>query len=252
MPKRRFVAMNPDIPILCPSKRRKDEPLCSAGILVSNEKDARRILSSLGNGKEKREPLFTSQCIYKTVGAHVIAIVSPILGAPLVGMVLETLIAKEIPQFLYIGSAGSFSSKLQIGDLLVAESAFCQEGTSLQYGGEFGQPVLCNETYCRTIIMLLDKLNVSFHKGALVTTDAPFRETINFLNSFEKRGALAIEMEVSALYKVAEYYQCTACAILCISDMLINNSWQSGFSSKAYIQGQDAFAKIVLSWINSL
>ena len=242
--------MNSDTSYLRPRKRKEKDPFCSAGVLVSTLKDAREILSNLGNGTEKTVSMLIATCVYKQVGKTNIAVVAPVLGAPMAAMILEMLIAKEIDQFLYVGSAGSISDVIGVGDILLVKGAFCQEGTSKHYGGGFDEKTDGTKSFLKQMECFLQNRSISFTTGDVVSTDAPYRETPYFIEKYQKKGAIGVEMEVSALYRVAQYYGKKICALLCISDTIRKKGWQGGFTSVAYRDGNRQMTDVISSWIS--
>ena len=66
---------------------------------------------------------------------------------------------------------------------------------------------------------------VAYTVNKICTTDAPFRETFELIDSLREDNAIAIEMEVSAVFSVAQFRNVQAAALVVISDELRDKQW---------------------------
>ncbi len=72
-----------------------------------------------------------------------------------------------------------------------------------------------------------------------------FRETREAVVSFQERGVLAVEMELSALLSVGMFHDVDVSALLVVSDELSSLTWKPGFKSDRFKQGRNDAASIV-------
>jgi len=89
-----------------------------------------------------------------------------------------------------------------------------------------------SDTESRTIdcpsYSYFEKLNeLGFKQGKFVSTDAPFRETIEKHNVWTDAGCTIIDMETAALYAFANYNKAKAVSIGIAGDSIANNEWHS-------------------------
>jgi len=154
----------------------------------------------------------------------------PFLGAPHAVMGMEKLIALGANRIWVLGWCGSLQSHLRIGDLVVPANALSEEGTSQHYPIG-GMPPVAAEELNRMIEDALHKNGRSFSKGEVWTTDAPYRETPEKVEFYQKKGVLAVEMEMSALMTLALYRGVKLGGLLVVSDELFNLKWHTGFSN---------------------
>ena len=75
----------------------------------------------------------------------------------------------------------------------------------------------------------LRSLDLSFHSGAIVSTDAPYRETSSWLDRNQKKGIDFVDMETSAVFALAEFYGIQAAALMIVSDELTGIQWKTSF-----------------------
>ena len=156
-----------------------------------------------------------------------LALAGPLLGAPQGVIVMEKLIALGAKRIWVLGWCGSLQPYLLIGDLVIPTAALSEEGTSPHY------PV--NERRRQTSPLLSKRLedalahaNLPFQKGPVWTTDAFYRETVQKVKTYAKRGFLAVEMEMSALITVALYRSVELAGLLIVSDELSSLQWHNG------------------------
>jgi len=149
-------------------------------------------------------------------------------GAPAAAMLLEILIASGVRGILFLGEAGSISRSARIGDVVLPEWAIREEGTSYHYlpPEELPRP---DPDLLETFERSLRSLGVRPIRGGVWTTDAPFRETERKVEEYASRGALAVEMECSALMAVASFRKVSLAAGLAITDELFEGTWRPGF-----------------------
>ena len=93
---------------------------------------------------------------------------------------------------------------------------------------------------------------LSFSKGEVWTTDAPYRETLEKVRSYQARGILAVEMEFSALMTVALYRAAAMTGLLVVSDELFDLRWRPGFSNPLLKKASRAAGEVLLRLAASL
>lgn len=108
---------------------------------------------------------------------------------------------------------GAFSEQAGVGDRILPDKAFIEEGTSLHYA----EPRL----FSTPSGAFLEKVRRWFPEGKclpVVSTDAVFRQTYEKEALWRRRGAVGVDMETSALFTVAEHLGVEIAAVLTVSD----------------------------------
>ena len=129
-------------------------------------------------------------------------IVACAVGAPFAVLVAEELFACGCRMLISLTSAGRIVATMNPPYFVVIDRAPRDEGTSYHYAA----PSEYSEADPRLIAMAiaaLAKSNRSTIVGSTWTTDAPFRETSQAIESARSKGVLAVEMEAAALYAFA-------------------------------------------------
>ncbi|MFX0015860.1 MAG: nucleoside phosphorylase [Promethearchaeota archaeon] len=166
-----------------------------------------------------------------------------LLGAPATVIFLEELIALGVKEIMFLGLAGAIQSA-KIGDRIIVEEALRLEGTSYHYLPA-NSPSMPSEQMTNDLVHFLSSKQISFAKGKICTTDAPFRETFDLIKRLRKNNIIAIEMEISAAFAVAAFREVKAAALVIISDELKANEW-TGFQPDLFSDRfQSSFEYIV-------
>jgi len=174
----------------------------------------------------------------------------PFMGAPYGAMILETLIAWGVTRFVFFGWCGAISKDVCIGDLVLPAGALVDEGTSLHYLRKTMDIVSPSNSILGKTRQILDAAPRTYHEGLVWTTDAAFRETREAVLSFQAKGILAVEMELSALLSVGMFHEVDVSALMVVSDELSSLTWKPGFKSDRFKRGRKDAATIVnkLCW----
>lgn len=147
------------------------------------------------------------------------------VGAPVVGVLVEEFAAWGVVNFVLLGLAGGLQPSLAGGDLVLAESAVRDEGTSHHYLPP-APTVAASAALTDWVATAVRPTNLPLKKGATWTTDAPYRETAVAVTHYQQQNVQTVEMEAAALFAVAQYCQTQAAALLAVSDSLANGIWQ--------------------------
>lgn len=175
-----------------------------------------------------------------------VSVVGPFVGAPYAVMVLETLIAWGVREVIFWGWCGAVDEAVKIGDLIMVSEGLVDEGTSVHYGESWpGKAVAPCAVLSRRLAEACRCRRAVFHTGAVWCTDGIYRETPNKVGYFRSRGALAVEMESSALFRVGAYRQVGVAAIMVVSDSLTGSEWVPGFRMQSFHEGRRNACRVV-------
>lgn len=154
------------------------------------------------------------------------------IGAPAAALTVESLVAAGVERLVSVGWAGSLQppSQLAVGDVVVADRALRDEGTSYHYLGA--------ATWATPDAGLTEALRTAaaargtVHVGGTWTVDAPYRETRQEVERYRARGVLTVEMEAAAVFAVATCRGVNAAAAFVVSDYL-DAEWDPQFERAA-------------------
>jgi purine-nucleoside phosphorylase len=150
------------------------------------------------------------------------------IGAPAAVLALESLVAGGAEKIFLLGFCGALCRRARLLDALVVSEALSDEGTSSHYFPEkkrFFPSVELKDRIEKTI----HSKGLSLLPGAVVSTDAPYRETSSWRDCFLNSGIDGVDMETSAAFALAEFHGIQAAALLVVSDELTDLGHNSGF-----------------------
>lgn len=137
-----------------------------------------------------------------TLADQIVGIIGCVVGAPFAVLIAEELFASGCRLLVSLTSAGQIASAGRTPYFVIIERALRDEGTSYHYT----VPSDYGEADPHLVAMAVEALKgkgLRVVVGSSWTTDAPFRETAEAIESARSKGVLAVEMEASALYAFA-------------------------------------------------
>lgn len=151
-----------------------------------------------------------------TYKGHTITISSHGVGASGAMLSFISLIKGGAKIILRLGTCGSLNRNIKAGDIVIATAAAKEEGVSNIYV-PVSFPAIADIESINVLRNISSKLNIKTHTGIIVTQGA-FYGGIMETNTekLAKAGAIALEMEVAALYTAASMYNIKAAAILAV------------------------------------
>jgi uridine phosphorylase len=125
------------------------------------------------------------------------------VGASYAVLIAEQLFASGCRLLISITSSGQLQELRRPPYFVLIDKALRDEGTSYHYlpPSEFSHAP--PDLLARLSGALAD-MSVPVERGAVWTTDAPFRETEQAIGAMKTKGLLAVEMEAAALYAFAQ------------------------------------------------
>lgn len=274
-----------DQSLIPPLGERYAPDLGQVALMVSTDPDFRYIASSCSN--RSTLPFFLGNLFTINSGesdindgnGQKVSVAGPYLGSPCAAMILESLIARGVSKVLVVGWCGAISDELKVGDILIPDAAICDEGTSRNYmemPTDTNFPTIFPHSHFTSKVKILIKSQLAKNykyidentgltgaddstnravickSGKIWTTDAIYRETAKKVAFFREMGAVAVEMECSALFAVAQYRKIDIAAILVVSDSLDSPQWKPGFKEPAFKTSRKRVLNTIKDIINNL
>lgn len=150
--------------------------------------------------------------IYKGVK---MAVVSHGVGCPGAAVCFEELIRGGVNKLIRVGTAGSYTAELPPGSLVVSTAAVREDGLTSQLVPQGFPAVADTELVTALYDQAKQMKDIEVRKGITVCLDVFFNGVVEFPHKLYKQaGALAVEMEISALYVIASLRGAQAAAIL--------------------------------------
>ena len=231
--------------IVNPVKSKNAPAIGPVAVMAATEMDLFFLCDLFKYNRDDYRRLFTSR-LYAPQSSYVGAcLTGPGIGAPYAAMMLETLIAWGARRIIFLGWCGAVSRQAKIGDIIVPTSALVDEGTSRNYAVSDNGQSKPASVLVALIEQVLEDNRVAFHSGKIWTTDAVYRETQAKVENHQAQGVMAVEMEVSALFSVAQFRQVELGAMLVVSDELSSLKWRPGFRDQRFVTGHQTACRMV-------
>lgn len=236
-----------EVGIVQPIRTANTPVLAPRVLLAATQVDVDFLARQVKPYVSRSRQLYTSRLIQAASDEEELTLVGPLMGAPYAVMLLETLMAWGAREFLFVGWCGAIDPGTAIGDLIWADAAHIDEGTSPAYGQQWqGWVKPSGPSLAQRAAGVLKDQDLELRRGPVWTTDAIYRETPAKVTRFQKAGALAVEMEVSALYSAAAFHGVSILALLIVSDLLADYVWRPGFKNDHFKRNRQRLCEAAL------
>lgn len=146
------------------------------------------------------------------------------MGCPSLAIVVEELIKLGARTLIRVGTAGIVAQQVKPGDLVIATSAAAADGTTRHYLG--GAPCSPHATF-EVARALADAAAAErgVHVGPIRTEDGFYATSVDDVAALREQGLLAVEMEASALFMLAQLRDVRSGCILVASNAIGDSSF---------------------------
>lgn len=194
-------------------------------ILPGDPARVEKIAKYLTNAKK----LVTSREYTSYIGTlknEKILVISTGMGGPSTAICVEELASIGIENLIRVGTCGGMDLNVMPGDIVIAQGAIRQEGTSKEYV-PVEYPALADFNLISALKDASDTLGYKSHIGVVQCKDSFYgqhspermpvkEELLEKWNAWIKAGALASEMETASLYIVSSVLRLKAAAVLTV------------------------------------
>lgn len=158
------------------------------------------------------------------------------LGASASISTLEKVRLLGVREIILLSYCGSLSEKLRFSQAFVPELALSEEGTSKHYLPKKDKSYSPAPEALLNLKNYLIRHNLPFISGSIVSTDAPYRETLSWVKKMQKKGIMAVDMEASAVLAFSEFYGIKTSGLFLVSDELFKGFWFNGLKNKCLLE----------------
>jgi uridine phosphorylase len=162
--------------------------------------------------------------LLKRSGGKVAVVTNFGLGAPQLSALAEELIAWGARRLISLSLAAGLQPDLKPGDIVVCERALRDEGVSHHYlpPDKFVQ---ADPQLVESLVDALRSRGLPCTSGDTWSLDAPYRETRDEVQLYQKEGIKTAEMETAGLLAIARVRGVQAATVLVVGDSLAGLSW---------------------------
>ncbi|KAB7515652.1 nucleoside phosphorylase [Halosegnis rubeus] len=161
---------------------------------------------------------------YKLVNAtyegRELTICSTGIGCPSAAIAVEELARVGVETFIRVGTIGALQSDIEVGDMIVATGAAKEEGTSKRYESET-YPAVPDYQTLTALVQSAEANDEEIHVGPIVSDDAFYNESDEYVADWNEANLLAIEMEAATVFSLARRRGLAAGAICTVDGNLV-------------------------------
>ena len=182
-----------------------------------------------------------------------VSVMSTGMGCPSTAIGVEELANIGVKTMVRLGTSGAMQEHTRVGDLVIANGAVRQEGTSLEYM-PIEYPAVASSDMVFALEQASKEKNATYHTGIVQTKDSfygqhdPDSKPVSYdLNqkweAWVKGGVLCSEMEVSTLFVVGSYRKIRTGALLVIYG---DQNRKEALTKDTYLEAVGNAANIIL------
>lgn len=148
------------------------------------------------------------------------------MGMPTIGIYSYELYSQYgVENIIRIGSAGSYSEKAKVFDVILANGAYSESSYALTQNGYDKDTTYPSDALNEKLKKSASLENVSLIEGVLHSSDVFYRETKEpyWQTLRDEKGCVAVEMESFALFHNAKVLGKNAACLVTISDSFISH-----------------------------
>lgn len=146
------------------------------------------------------------------------------MGMPSIGIYSYELFSNYgVDNIIRIGSAGAYTDKLDLFDVVLAESAYSESSYAYAQGKETRDILNSSPKLNAFIKDAASNLNIKLHCGTIHSSDVFYRQEAVHNKFYSEKACLCVEMESFALFHNANVLGKNAACILTISDSLVTS-----------------------------
>lgn len=146
------------------------------------------------------------------------------MGMPSIGIYsYELYNIYGVDNIIRVGSAGAYTDKLNLYDVVLAESCYSESSYAKTQNGEERNILFSSPDLNEIIINTAKEIGQDITVGTIHSSDVFYKDNNNFQEKYEKYGCLACEMESFALFHNANASGKRSACLVTISDSLVTH-----------------------------
>ena len=147
------------------------------------------------------------------------------MGMPSIGIYsYELYNFYDVDTIIRVGSAGAYTDKLNLYDIVLADGAYSESSFAKTQNGEERNILHGNKELNEHILKTAERLGIKVCYNNIHSSDLFYKENDNFREIYEKYNCCCVEMESFALFHNANVLGKKAACLLTISDNLVTHA----------------------------
>lgn len=144
------------------------------------------------------------------------------MGMPSIGIYSYELYKfYNVENIIRIGTAGAYTDKLNLLDIVLVDEAFSESSFAENQNGYSKRTIKSSEDLNNTILDTASSLQIPVTLGTIHSSDVFYSDVCDFNKLRDEYGCLGVEMESFALFHNAKVLNKNATCLLTISDSFL-------------------------------
>lgn len=141
------------------------------------------------------------------------------MGIPSTSIYVNELIQSYgVRNLIRVGTCGGVQDEVHVRDLVLAMTASTDSSFTTQLVPPFHFSPTADFKLLKNAYETAKEKDMTIHVGNILTADSFYRDSMDMVRKLGTYGVLAVEMETTALYTLANKFQVRALTILTVSD----------------------------------
>lgn len=168
------------------------------------------------------------------------------MGCPSAAIVVEELLQLKVKRLIRIGTCGGIGAHIKPRDIVAAVSAAPFDGATRTYLK--GQPVAPYATFniLKVAAEIAGKQNIPVIFSGVASVDVFYNPFPDYVDTLRKQGIVAVEMETSLIYYLANRSGAEAASFLLVSDIVGGEEFTTFVTDEDLKKGMNTLIAYVL------
>ncbi len=175
------------------------------------------------------------------------------MGCPSAAIVVEELIQLDVKRFIRVGTCGGVGEHIKPLDIIAAIAATPYDGTTQTYLTNAPHAPYATFDILRIAYDIAQKKKINVYFSGVASVDVFYNPFPDYVDKLKAQGIVAVEMETSLIYYLANRSGREAASFLLVSDIVGGGKEFTKFvTDKELIKGMEGLINYVLEVFHHL
>ncbi len=169
------------------------------------------------------------------------------MGCPSAAIVVEELIQLDVKRLMRIGTCGGIGKQVKPLDIIAAIAASPFDGTTRTYLNDEPHAPYATFEILKTAYDIAKTIGLTVSFSGVASVDVFYNPLPNYVEKLRVKGIVAVEMETSLIYYLANRSNLEAASFLLVSDIVgADEKFTKFVTEKELIEGMEKLINYVL------
>lgn len=149
-----------------------------------------------------------------------ISVQTTAIGCPSAAIVVEELIQLDVKRFIRIGTCGGIGEHIKPLDIIAAIAASPFDGTTRTYLNNEPHAPYATFEILKTAYDVAQDMGIKVYFSGIASVDVFYNPSSDYVQKLREKGIVAVEMETSLIYYLANRSKKQAASFLLVSDIV--------------------------------